>query len=112
MKDAWTHPHLPCLSGMRRTTFPLNDGDGCFHRYEFAHSRCIETRGRTQASLLSHVEQERMKPIPGFTFGTRERVSYTGERERIDMYLRHGIEGHENPLLETVEHFPDIRANI
>lgn len=112
MNDTSAQPPLPCLSGMKRTTYPLNDGDRCFHRYEFSHLRCMETRARTQASLLSHVEQERMKPIPGFTFGTRERVSYAGDRERIDMHLRHGIEGHEDPLLETVEHFPDIRANI
>lgn len=112
MKDPWTQHHLQCLSEMKRTTYPLNDGDSCFHRYEFILPRCMETRGKVQASLLSHLEQERMKPIPGFTFGTRERVSYAGEGERIDMYLRHGIEGHEDPLLETVEHFPDIRASI
>ena len=106
MKNAWTHPHLSCLSDMRRSTFPLGEGDECFHRYEFNHLRCAETRGRTHAALLSHIDESCMTPIAGFTFGTRERVSYVDNDQRIDMYLRRGAEDDDVPLLETVEHFP------
>ena len=106
-----TPPSLPCLPSMRCSTYPLRKGVSVFHRYEFQIIACHEVRRETQANLARHIEAERMKTLPGFMFGTRERVSYANERERIDIYLRHDDEGGDAPILETVEHFPDTRSS-
>ncbi len=110
--DARTSPHLPCLSSMRRSTYPLKEGRSAFHRYEFQVLHCHETRRRTQSDLIEHIEAELMRPLPGFQFGSRERISYANERERFDIYLRHDSEGREEALIETVEHFPEVRWNL
>ena len=104
--DDENHPFLKCLRDMRRIVLPLPQNDTNFHRYNFASLRCHETRKRTHAELIAQIEQRDMKPLPGFVFGTRERISYAGEGQRIDIYLRHDDEGEQEPALETVEYFP------
>lgn len=101
---------LPCLSHLRRSDLPLPGDDAFFRRYEFHPKQCHERRRRVHEDLLAHIETKGMKPVTGFLFGSRERLSHGDGRTRIDIYVRHRVPGCDGPMLETVEYFPDAGA--
>jgi hypothetical protein len=88
----------------------LPASDILFHRYEFHPKQCRETRRKVHEDLVAHIEAKGMKPVTGFVFGSRERLSHADGRTRIDLYVRHDTPEGDGPLLETVEYFPDAGA--